>query len=160
LHRDEAPHFLAAIEKGEDFRVPDAAKDRRTAEFYRIVMQPSGTRALLVMPIHREGAITGAVVIEDSPQEAGHQEAIRDFVRALAQVSASGMGERSMPAATQQPAATATRREAAAVQRIAGGLDLEGIDPAKLEARIYPEAAVMVLQLTDAAAMALRPNGD
>jgi adenylate cyclase len=112
------------------------------------------------MPIHRESTITGAVVVEDSPQDAAHQEAIRDFVRALAQVSASCMGDRLMPAATQQPAASATRREASAVQRIAGGLDLEGIDPAKLEASIYPEAVVMVLQLTDAAAMALRPNGE
>jgi class 3 adenylate cyclase len=159
LHRDEIPHFIAAIEKGEDFRVPDAAKDRRTAEFYRIVMQPFGTRALLVMPIHRESTITGAVVVEDSPQAAAHQEAIRDFVRALAQVSASCMSERSTPAATR-PAASATRMEAATVQRVAGGLDLEGIDPAKLEASIYPEAAVMVLQLTDVAAMALRPNSE
>jgi adenylate cyclase len=53
-----------------------------------------------------------------------------------------------------------TRREAVEVQRIAGGFQLQGIDPAQLEASIYPEAAVMVLQLMDAAAMALRPNGD
>jgi hypothetical protein len=97
LHRDELPQFIGALEKGEDFRVPDAAKDRRTAEMYRIAMQSYGTRAVLVVPIRREARTVGAILIEDSPQDRLHQESIRDFVRALAELLAARFAERPAP---------------------------------------------------------------
>src|SRR5215472_13874875 len=69
LHRDELPQFIAALEKGENFSVSDAAKDRRTAELYRIVMESYGTRALLVVPIRREESTIGAILVEDWAQD-------------------------------------------------------------------------------------------
>jgi adenylate cyclase len=160
LHRNELPHFIAALERGEDFRLSDAASDRRTGEFYRTVMQPLGTRALLVVPIRREKRAVGAVLVEDAPQDPPDQGAIRDFVLALAQVLAPRMAGESEPSAREPTPRAAAKPEAAAVRSFTADLKIEGIDPAQMEAGVYPHAAVMVLQLSDPAAMALRPNGE
>jgi adenylate cyclase len=160
LHRDELPHFIAALEKGEDFGLSDAAKDRRTAEFYRIVMQSFGTRALLVVPIRRESSTIGAVIVEDSPQDPARYEAMRDFALALAEVLASCMTKRPAPPERMPAAPAATTAEPAAIPSIAVPFEMEGIDPANIVAGIYPHAAVMVLQLTDPAAMARRQNSE
>jgi len=160
LHRDELPQFIMALEKGEDFRVSDAAKDRRTAELYRIAMQSYGTKALLVVPVRREERTVGAILVEDSPQDRLHQESIRDFTLALAEILASHAIE--VPAAPARMAAALAAKtvEPELPEGLAPGLEDAGISPDQAAEGVYPHAAVMVLQFTDAAAMALRANGD
>jgi len=158
LHRDELPQLIAALGRGEDFSVSDAAKDRRTAELYRIAMQSYGTKALLVAPVRRKERTVGAILIEDSPQDPLHQGSIRDFIMAMAEILAS----REVPAApVRVPAAPAAETlEPELPEGFAPGLEDAGIGPIQAAEGVYPHAAVMVLQLTDAAAMALRVNGD
>lgn len=160
VHRDELPHFIAALEKGEDFRVANAAKDRRTAELYRIAMESFGTRALLVVPIRREERTIGVILVEDSGEDPSHQEAIRDFVPAVAQLlAARATEERELPARSLMAPAAETP-EPELPEGFTPGLEDAGIGPTQAAEGIYPHAAVMVLQLTDTAAMALRANGD
>ena len=160
LHRDELPHFIAALEKGEDFSVSEATKDRRTAELYRIAMEPYGTRALLVVPIRREERTIGAILVEDSAEGPSHQEAIRDFVPAVAQLLASRAMEAPEPPTRSPVTPAAEMPEPELPQGFTLGLEDAGIGPNQAAEGVYPHAAVMVLQLTDAAAMALRPNDD
>jgi len=160
LHRDELPQFIAALEKGENFSVSDAAKDRRTAELYRIVMESYGTRALLVVPIRREERTIGAILVEDWAQDLSHQEAIRSFVPAVAQLLASRATEAPEPPGRSPVAPAAQTPKPELPEGFTPGLEDAGIGPNQAAEGVYPHAAVMVLQLTDMAAMALRANGD
>jgi class 3 adenylate cyclase len=160
LHRDELPQFIAALERGEEFRVSDAAKDRRTAEMYRIAMEPFGTRALLVVPIRREERTVGAILVEDAAEDPSHQEAIRDLVPVVAQLLASRAMESPEPPAWSPAVPAAETLEPVLPEGFTPGLEDAGIGPDQGGEGIYPHTALMVLQLTDTAAMALRPNGD
>jgi adenylate cyclase len=160
LQRDELPRFIAALEKGEEFRLSDAASDRRTAEFHRVVMQAFGSRALLVAPVRRENRTVGAITIEDAAQDPAHLTHIQDFVMALAHMLALRMSEAPAPSFRGRADRTAKKREPEGLRSFTADLRAEGIDPARLDAGVYPEAAVMVLQLTDPAAMALRAPGE
>ncbi|HKF62146.1 MAG TPA: cache domain-containing protein [Dongiaceae bacterium] len=160
LHRDELPQFIAALEKGENFSVSDAAKDRRTAELYRIVMESYGTRALLVVPIRREESTIGAILVEDWAQDPSHREAIWNFVPAVAQLLASRATEAPEPPGRSPVAPAAQTPKPELPEGFTPGLEDAGIGPNQAAEGVYPHAAVMVLQLTDMAAMALRANGD
>jgi len=159
LHRDELPRFIAALQKGEAFLLPDAARDRQTAEFHRAFMAPFGSRALLAVPVCREDQTVGAVSVEDIPQDSVHLVHAADFVRALANMLALRMTQ--VPAALARGRADSSleRTEAAELRSFSADLKAEGIDPAAIVASVYPDVAIMVLQLTDPAAMSLRSQG-
>src|SRR5262249_38885264 len=89
-----------------------------------------------------------------------HHEAIRDFVPAVAQLLAARATEAPERPARSPLAPAAKTPEPDLPQGFTPGLDDAGIGPDRGAEGVYPHVAVMILQLTDTAAMALRPNGD
>ncbi|HZT19283.1 MAG TPA: cache domain-containing protein [Dongiaceae bacterium] len=159
LQRDELPRFMDALLEGEAFRLADAESDRRTSEFYRAIMQPFGSRSLLLAPIRREDRTVGAILVEDAPEDPGHPTHARDFVLALAHILALRLAEASPPPVRPLADRPEQSAEASGPRSFAADLRSEGIDPSGVGAELYPDAVVMVLQLTDPAAMALRLSG-
>lgn len=156
LHRDELPALFDHLLAGQEVEVADAARDRRTAELHR-VLSAFGSRALLAVPIRRNGRVVGSIWVEDAPAA----EASRDFVRAVANMVALRMTETPAGPAPREPAvaATATAFSDSATRSFAADLRHAEIDASKLHAELYPATAVMVLRFTDAAAMAARLSG-
>ena len=85
----ELPHLFDHLLRGEELDVADAAADRRTAEFERVVMRPLGTRSLFVVPVKRaeSGGRRGGAGRCAGPAAA------RDFVRAVAHMVALRIAE-------------------------------------------------------------------
>ena len=152
VSHDEAPKFFAHLATGEELEAADAAGDPRTAGLYRIMMQSLGSRSLLVLPVRRAGQVTGALWLEDLPPGGD----MHDFLRIVANL----MALRTPPApdAPRQPkqAPAAPAAVNAGERSFSAELALRGIDIAGLAAKIYPEVAVMVLQLSDPVAIAAR----
>jgi len=154
LHRLELPQFFLALLKGQPFEAADAARDPRMAEFYRLLLQPFGSRSLLVVPVERHGAVVGAISVEDGAQLA----TARNFVLASANMLASHMTAAPDAVGPRGPRAAATPAESAktSVRSFSAELRERGTDPETLGAEIYSDAAVMVLRFTDAVAMAVK----
>jgi adenylate cyclase len=159
LHRDELPRFIAALLKGEEFMLPDATRDRQAAEFHGAFMAPFGSQTLLAVPVRREGQTVGLVTVEDPLGGSAHLIHAGDFVRALGNMLVLRMTQAPATRSREPAAPSHIRVEEAALRSFSADLKTEGIDPAAVDAGIFPDVAVMVLQLTDAAAMALRPAG-
>jgi adenylate cyclase len=66
LTRYELPLFFAALDANEDIQVGDAAADRRTAEFQRVLMHPFGSHSLFVVPVRTDERLLGAITLEDA----------------------------------------------------------------------------------------------
>jgi adenylate cyclase len=154
LHRDELPQFFAHLLQGEEIQVADAARDRRTAELHRVLMQPLGSRALLAIPAQSGTAIVGTVWLEDAAQMA----VARDFVRAVANMVAPRMVQAPDISARREAvgALLANDRPPSAVHHYANELRARAIDPESIKAEFYSDIAVMVLRFTDPLAMATR----
>jgi class 3 adenylate cyclase len=156
LHRDEFPQFFASLSKGEEIDVPDAARDRRTAELHRVLMNPVGTRAFALVPVRQGERPVGAIWLEDATSAAGG----RDFVRAVANMIAPRMAQGAAAAASPERTSTA----AAAVmdngvRSFTADLRTREIESANIAAEVYSGVAVMVLQFTDPLTMAARLSG-
>ncbi|HUH85213.1 MAG TPA: adenylate/guanylate cyclase domain-containing protein, partial [Stellaceae bacterium] len=134
----------------------DAARDRRTAELYRILMAPLGTRSLMAVPVRRQGRVVGAVWLEDAEGATG----TKDFARAVANMIAPGLGD--VPAARAEEKRARAAPVAASTARRSHEADLRrrALDPAAIEGEVFGGLSAMVLQLTDPSAMAARaPDG-
>ena len=153
LHHDELPALFTHLLAGEEIEVADAARDRRTAELHR-VLSAFGTKALLSVPVRRDGRVIGAVWLEDTSGTAGS----RDFVRAVANMVAPRMADPSIAQAAHQRRTIVkpTAVPENAPRSFVADLRPPGIDPSALDATIYHGVAVMVLRFTDATAMAVR----
>jgi adenylate cyclase len=154
LHRDELPQFFAHLLKGEPVTAADAARDPRTAEMFRLLMESFGTRSLTVTPIRHGAAVVGAICLEDAVQTA----AAHDFIVAVANMSASRMALMSDTVARSEPrsvAQTAGERHGT-MRSFTAELRARGTDPETLEAEVYSDVAVMVLHFTDPVVMATR----
>jgi len=158
LHRDELPRFIASLQKGDEFVLPNAARNREAAEFYRAFMAAFGSQSLLAIPVRRGDQTVGLVTVEDAPQDPAHLTFAGDFMRALANMLALRMTEAPAPR-PREPATPVHETAEEVVRSFTADLKGEGIDPKAVDASIFPNVAVMVLQLTDPAAMALRPSG-
>lgn len=156
LHRDELPQFYAFLQAGTEGDIADAASDRQTAQFHRVLMHPLGTRALLVLPLRSQGQVAGAICLEDAKKSEGS----RDFVRAVASMLslrlAEGHGETVAHDRQQTATATTTLRE----RSFSADLAARSLDSPALAATVYPAVAVMVLRLPDQASLAKRVNPD
>ncbi len=154
LHRDELPQFFAEFAKGEEIEVADAARDRRTAELHRVMMQPLGSRSLLAVPARSGNAVVGAVWLEDVRQ----MTLARDFVRAVANMVAPRMTQAPELAARREAVAAvaADSQPRGGVHNYAAELRARAIDPESIKAEFYADVAVMVLRFTDPLAMAAR----
>ncbi len=155
LSRAEAPQFFTSLLKGEEILVADAAADRRTRPVHRAIMHALGSRSLLVVPVRHDGTVLGAVWLEDAAGET------RDFTRAVAGMLALRLAERG--GAPAEAAAVADRAAAGAgpvvdvTQRsFETELAMRGLNPDRLAAEVFPAVAVMVLRLSDPAALASR----
>ena len=152
LSRDEVPKFFAPLAAGEELEVANAAADPRTAELYRVMMQPLGSRSLLVLPVRRGDRVAGAIWAEDLPKSID----ARDLLRVVANMMALRMAaapEAQQPRKGPAPTAAAV---SAGERSFSAELALRGIDIRGLAAKIYPGVAVMVLQLSDPVALAAR----
>ena len=154
LHRDELRQFFVHLLGGEEIEAANAAHDRRTAELYRVLMQPLGSRALLAIPARRGDAVVGTIWLEDVQ----HMAMARDFVRAVANMVAPRMAQAPDVGARREVAPTPPMDDPhqSGVRHYATELRARGIDPATIAAEIYSNVAVMVLQFTDPLAMAAR----
>jgi adenylate cyclase len=157
LHRDEFPQFFAHLATGEEIDVPDAARDRRTAEFNRIVMNRVGTRALAVVPVRRGERVVGAIGLEDAGGVAGG----RDFARAVSNMIAPRMAQGAAATASREGASAAPTAAVAAgaMRSFTADLRTREIESAAIAAEVYSDVAVMVLQFTDPLTMAARLSG-
>lgn len=154
LHQDELRQFFVHLLNGEEIEVSNAAHDRRTADLYRVLMQPLGNRTLLAIPAKRGNAVVGTIWLED----AQHTAPARDFVRAVANMVAPRMAtapdvsarrENVVVRPSDEPRKTGERHYATELRA-------RGIDPATIAAELYSNVAVMVLHFTDSLAMATR----
>jgi len=156
LHHNELPQFFAHLARGEEIEVADAARDRRTAEIHRVLMQPLGSRALLAVPAQYGDTIVGAVWLED----VAHMTLARDFVRAAANMVAPRMAQAAEIATVRATAEAPTVDDGdrTAVRHYENELRERGLTPDTVNAEIYSDIAVMVLRFTDPLAMAVRTS--
>ena len=151
LTRDELPQFFAALEVDETIDTTDAARDRRTAELHRTLMQNSRTNAACVVPIRTDGLTIGAIMLEDAADVAKAREFILLAVSLLA-IRMKGPVE--LQTATHAEDAPLTQA-AVGERSVTAELVLRGLD-GTLSADVFSSVAVMAIQFTDAASMAMR----
>jgi class 3 adenylate cyclase len=150
LHHDEVPQFFAFLQSGTEALVQDAATDRQTAQFHRILMHPFGSRALLIVPIHAHDAVIGAICIEDAAVRDGS----RDFVRTVGSMLALRLtGEADRKVEKLQPQQTIAP-QAGGERNFSADLALRNLNTPTLAATVYSDVAVMVLRLPDQATLA------
>jgi class 3 adenylate cyclase len=155
LSRAELPQFFEALEAGDEIRVPDAGKDRRTADLHRALMHPIDSRGLDVVPVRGSNNVVGAILLED----AAHMSGAREFAALFANVLAARMGDGMEPAAPTPEKANATPPTAGEKSSDAD-LVVQGMDHLAPGAELFPSAAVMSVKFGDAAALAApAPDG-
>ncbi len=175
--RTEMPQFFAALEAGEELEAADAAADPRIAEFHRLYLKPMGSRALIAIPIRSAEGWVGVVCVEDWQEEgalsfvravatmlsvryAARPSVIQPVAVPAAAVARSAGGERpgrAAIAAVSPASATAMRRAQlgeAQLRKLAAQASPIARDGATQGAQVFPHASVLVLQLTNAMALA------
>jgi class 3 adenylate cyclase len=156
LHRRELPAFFELLESGEELSVPDAADDRRTAQFHRMIMQSLGSRALTLIPLRRGEQVIGAICLED-PETL---EGTKDFLRTISSMFSSTI--KVAPQDADQPVkgapVPAAQRQAQAAPSISPILSADlgpsAVDQAQLRAEYFSAVSVMVLRLSGSLALA------
>jgi class 3 adenylate cyclase len=158
LSRTEAPNFFSYLATGDELELANAADDYRTAELYRTLMQPLGSRGLTVVPVRSAEQVVGAICLEDPRQIAG----MHHFLRAAANTAAIRMAAVPEGAPFRESAQKVVPRAAEVGERhLSSELALRGIDLSSLAGETYPSVAVMTLKFSDHAAIASRfPDGD
>ena len=157
LHRDEFPQFFASLAKGDEIIVPDASRDRRTAEIHRVLMKPVGTRVFMLVPLRQDERSVGAIWLEHATGVTGNQ----DFIRAAANMLAPRMALGTATAASLERASTTAAKAAAhsGERSFTADLRIREIEAANIAGDVYSGVAVMVLEFTDPVTMAARMSG-
>jgi class 3 adenylate cyclase len=156
LHRRELPAFFELLESGDELSIPDAATDRRTVQFHKIIMQSLGSHALTVIPIRHGEQVIGAICLED-PRTL---EGTKDFLRTVCSMFSSTIKiepqDVSQPAeGAPVPAAQHQPQTAPSVSPIlSADLGPSAADHAHLRAEYFPALSVMVLHLSGSLALA------
>jgi class 3 adenylate cyclase len=153
LHRRELPAFFECIEGGEQFSTTDAASDRRCAQFQKVFMASTGTRALTVFPLRRSEQVVGAICIEDSLKLGK----VDDFLPAIAAIFAASLPalapSRHVPPAGIDLKAPARKPDGASTtsNQPMHSADLVASSPdfAQLRADHRAQISAMVLRLAD-----------
>jgi class 3 adenylate cyclase len=151
LHRDELPQLFSHLLQAEEVDTRDAAGDRRTTEAHRLMLQPLGSRALLVVPVVCKRKVSGAIWLEDAPASVQ----VKDFVRAAANMVALRLIDSPAPDDAGERD-TAPQREAEAPSARHAELRTPPFDRERMAAEFYADATIMVLQVADPMDMALR----
>lgn len=158
LLREEMPALFSRLAAGEHIEAEDAAQRPETAALHRSWLGPLGTRALLAVPIHHGARNLGVVWVEDA-RHGGVALQFLDVVASLLAVRAAGgattLAERAVAAQALQPEVA----EPAAATSFLDSALCASLGK-ELQSEVYPQAAVLVLRLTDAMALAGRRGGD
>jgi class 3 adenylate cyclase len=150
LSRAELPQFFKALEAGDEIRVPDASKDRRTVDFHRTLMHPIDSRGLDVVPVRGANTIVGAILLEDAARISG----AREFAALFANVLAARMGEETEGPQIPTPANSDATPPTAGQQCVDTDLVPQGLGEPGPGAELFPSTAVMAIKFGDAAALA------
>ncbi|HEX3402251.1 MAG TPA: adenylate/guanylate cyclase domain-containing protein [Acetobacteraceae bacterium] len=156
LTRVELPNFFRALESGEEINVADAANERRTAEFYRVLMHSFDSRSLQVVPVRRAESVVGVIMLEDATQ---HSDT-HDFTVLIANMLAIRMRIGAEVPAHREVVTADVTPVSAGERNFDAELILRGLNPATTSADVFPTVAVMVIKFSDAAAMAARCSDD
>jgi len=181
----DCPPLFAALAAAETIDVADAAADPRTAELYRIYLQPVGCRALLAVPVRSGGKVLGALWAEDTESRGGQQADARTFLRAVAGMLAprfaaavpatvgAWSADEAAAAAAGLPAAAGMGGGPAGIgisqhamrtasiagernRRFAARLAERGLDREGAAAELFPDTTVLVLRFVDPVIIAER----
>ena len=144
LHHAEVPRLFDEIAAGTAIETVDAAHDERTAEAYRLLMTPLGSRSLATIPMRHRGRVVGAIGLEDA---AGLADA-RHFLRMLAGIAAgraidggSARGDAASGASDGHPT------EPAAVRSASADLSHRGAERPITGEAVYPAVSVLVMRI-------------
>lgn len=179
----DSPALFEALTSGEVIDAADAAADPRTAELYRVYLQPVGCQSLLAVPVRSRGAVVGSVWAEDADTGSGQQADAQTFLRAVAgmlsaRFAAAQFASMTMPevaaAGALRPAASATgegegggrvapqpamRTASIASERnhrFVAQLAARGLDKEGTAAEMFPDTTVLVLRFVDPVIIAER----
>lgn len=185
----DCPPLFASLAAAETVDAADAANDARTAEIYRIYLQPVGCRALLAMPVRSGGTVLGAIWAEDAAGRGEQQADAGIFLRAVAGMLAPRFiadlpAEARATAAVSKGAAAASSVDATTADGGGGGgqrvhqaamrtasiagernrrfvarLAERGLDKQGAAAELFPETTVLVLRFVDPVIIAERSAG-
>ncbi|MFO1120520.1 MAG: adenylate/guanylate cyclase domain-containing protein [Rhodospirillales bacterium] len=180
----DSPALFEALAAGEIIDTVDAAADSRTAELYRIYLQPVGCRSLLAMPVRSRGAVVGSVWAEDADASVEQQADAQTFLRAVAGMlsarfaaarsasvtapevaaagalrpaaSAAGEGESGGGRVAPQPAMRTASIAGERNHRFVAQLAARGLGKEGTAADLFPETTVLVLRFIDPVVIAER----
>ncbi|HET6160059.1 MAG TPA: cache domain-containing protein [Dongiaceae bacterium] len=158
LHRREMPRFFEFLKAGEEAEIADAASDPRSAQFYQLLMQPLGSRALFVVPLHRGDNTTGVLCLEDAETLDG----FHTFVHTVAGMAALQLRNLEEPD-HEHPTRAVQSSELKVQERshiLPADLKVLDIDPASPGAELYSGVAVMILRFSPPAALAKKAGGN
>jgi adenylate cyclase len=152
LLRSELPRFFAALESGEEVDVPNAASDRRTDELHRALMRPREGRALHVLPVRAKDRVAGAIILEDAETIID----VREFMALVVNLLAIRVGGDTGVSGEPRVEATETAPVPVGDRSFVSDLIVPEQFGSAGGADVFPTAAVMVVQFSDAAALAAR----
>ncbi len=158
LHRREMPRFFELLKAGKEVEIADAAGDQHSAQFYQLLMQPFGSRALFVLPLHRGDQTTGVLCLEDAET----LEGFHTFVHTVAGMAALQLRILEEPA-HERPMRAIRSGEFKGRERshiLPADLKVLDIDSASPEAELYSGVAVMVLRFSPPATLAKKSGGN
>jgi len=176
LARAEAPELFAHLMNGGEVMVADVATDRTASAWLQTAMRALGSRSLLAVPVRGPAGVIGAIWLEDASPNT------QDFARAVANMLALRMAGTApvtdaaptervraepiaapsvtpAPPSLPEPAMPPPPRRVTPLPAVEeaksfdAGLIARGLDPDRMAAEVFPEVAVLVLRLGDAAAL-------
>jgi adenylate cyclase len=149
IQRRELPEFFRRLTEGLEIDVADAASDARTAELYRLMLAPLGSRSLVVIPFRSQQRVVGAIWLEDpaDPAESRH------FLRVLASMAALRADKVPDHVREHEIGANAAICEPEENRDRSVDLRLRGLDAGALGQALYRDVSVLVMRLDDSSAL-------
>lgn len=164
----EIPHAVAAL-AGAPIDVADVTRDPRLAELRQAGMAPSGSRALMSVPIGRGNETLGLLWVEDRTADADGALAFATAAANMLALRIAPAGGAARPARAEEPVrlaaaagGTATPRRrlpgdgvlAERAQVFMRRLSERGIGERGLAAELFRDVTVLALRFTDPVALA------
>jgi len=149
LDRDELPQFFDHVAAGTAIDATDAARDPRTAEAYRVLMAPFGSRSLSVIPMRCQGHVVGAICLEDASNHLGTRHSLRVLASMAALRPTEATGEGGAKPHGLDIQTSSHTAEPMAVRSLSSDLTLRGLDKEALGEAFYPEVAVLIMRIDE-----------
>jgi adenylate cyclase len=149
LDRDELPQFFDHVAAGTAIDATDAARDPRTAEAYRVLMAPFGSRSLSVIPMRCQGHVVGAICLEDASNHLGTRHSLRVLASMAALRPTEATGEGGTKPHGLDIQTSSHTAEPMAVRSLSSDLTLRGLDKEALGEAFYPEVAVLIMRIDE-----------